>query len=205
MAEKNREIDIKESVDQLLIKMFNEQLLETELSELYQMLRVIYYPFIVWKLQCVYDAEDAFQDWIYALYQARSLRMPDNPAAYAVKMLKNIISQYVKKKNKQANLDSALKEIAVTIGTESGTYIGYDTMNITVSLSADIFHDELQELLYKLSIIERQYLILNVIWSYTSREIADAFNDTVAAVTKRIQRAKKKMKGYIQNLNVDGV
>ncbi|HEY2493418.1 MAG TPA: RNA polymerase sigma factor [Paenibacillus sp.] len=205
MAEKNREIDIKESVDQLLIKMFNEQLLETELSELYQMLRVDYYPFIVWKLQCVYDAEDAFQDWIYALYQARSLRMPDNPAAYAVKMLKNIISQYVKKKNKQANLDSALKEIAVTIGTEGGTYIGYDTMNITVSLSADIFHDELQELLYKLSIIERQYLILNVIWSYTSREIADAFNDTVAAVTKRIQRAKKKMKGYIQNLNVDGV
>lgn len=205
MAEKNRKIDIKESVDQLLIKMFNEQLLETELWELYQMLRVNYYPFIVWKLQCVYDAEDAFQDWIYALYQARSLRMPNNPVAYAVKMLKNIISQYVKKKIKQAKLDSALKEIAVTIDTEGDTYIGYDTMNITVSLSVDIFHEELQELLYKLSIIERQYLILNVIWSYTSREIADASNDTVAAVTKRIQRAKKKMKGYIQNLNVDGV
>lgn len=50
--------------------------------------------------------------------------------------------------------------------------------------------------------VERQYLILNVICGYTSREIADAFNDTVAAVTKRIQRAKKKMKGYIQNLLV---
>ncbi len=156
----------------------------------------------MWKLQCVYDAEDAFQDWISALYQARSQRMPNNPAAYAVKMLKNIISQYVKKKVKQEKLDSALKEIAVTIGTEGGTYIGYDIMNITVSLSVDIFHDELQELLYKLSIVERQYIILNVICGYTSREIADAFNDTVAAVTKRIQRAKKKMKGYIQNLLV---
>uniref|UniRef100_UPI00403EAAFB hypothetical protein n=1 Tax=Paenibacillus sp. FSL W8-0194 TaxID=2921711 RepID=UPI00403EAAFB len=59
----------------------------------------------------------------------------------------------------------------------------------------------MQELLYKLSIVERQYLLLNVIWGYTSREIADAFNDT-AAVTKRIQRAKKKMKGNIQNLIV---
>lgn len=54
-------------------------------------------------------------------------------------MLKNIISQYVKKKDKQEKLDSVL------------------------------------------------------------REIADAFNNTVAAVTKRIQRAKKKIKGFIQN------
>lgn len=41
--------------------------------------------------------------------------------------------------------------------------------------------------------------MLNVIWGYTSKEIADAFNDTAAAVTKRIQRAKKKMKGNLQN------
>ncbi|GAB6930577.1 hypothetical protein JCM10914A_45600 [Paenibacillus sp. JCM 10914] len=45
-----------------------------------------------------------------------------------------------------------------------------------------------------------QYLILNVICGYTSMEIADAFDDTVVAVTKRIQRAKKKMKGFIYRI-----
>lgn len=155
MAERNKKIDLKESVDNLLIKAFNEQLLETEFTELYQMLRVEYYSCIVWKLRCVYDAEDAFQDWISALYRARSLRMPSNPAAYAVKMLKNIINQYVKKKHKKEKLDSALKEIEVTLGTVGDSYTGYDIMNITVSLSVDILHDELQELLYKLSKVER--------------------------------------------------
>ncbi|MGF7050783.1 RNA polymerase sigma factor (sigma-70 family) [Paenibacillus sp. DS2015] len=185
-------------VDQMLVRIFTEQLLEDEWKELYQALWTRYSPMIMKRLRSDYAVNEVFQDWMIALYQASNKKIPDNPVGYSMQILLNKIVRYIRKQIEYRQHEVEL-ETAATKYTEEEVWV----FGNTVDTSNMLFRLHIQESLSKLSETGRQYFILHNYCGYTCKEIAYFYDDTFAAVTKRIQRTKKKILTSFYHVNTN--
>ncbi|TKI57455.1 sigma-70 family RNA polymerase sigma factor [Brevibacillus antibioticus] len=175
-------------MNQMLARIFTEQLLEEEWTELYQVLWARYSPMITRRLRGEDAVKEVFQDWMIALYQSSNKQIPDNPVGYSVQILLNKIVRYIRKQIEYRQHEVELEAAATKYAEEEVRVFG-DVVNTSVM----VFRLHMQESLSKLSQTGRQYFVLHIYCGYTCKEIACMYDDTFAAVTKRIQRTKKEI------------